>query len=311
MKTFNSLKCAAVMLPALAVGVPMAHANEEERKDPRQGTAQNQYLENMPTQGYHSENLIGQEVKSRHNDETIGTISKLLMDENDQIVAAVISVGGFLGIGDRDVAIAWNQIERRDEGDETTLWVNLTEDSLRDAPEFSDETGFTRRDQQRTGQRADQRDEQRIGQRQRDDQRDDQRIGQRQRDDQRADQSIGQRDDERAAHGRTAQYLETKPAHGFHSDKVIGQEVKSRTTDETIGTVSNLLLDNEGQVVAVVVGVGGLLGIGERDVAIAWDQVERRMDDDDDVTLWVDLTEEHLRDAPQYESERQRTRSRR
>ncbi|WP_082666517.1 PRC-barrel domain-containing protein [Aureimonas sp. AU4] len=42
---------------------------------------------------------------------------------------------------------------------------------------------------------------------------------------------------------------------------------------ENIGEVSDLVLDREGQVVAVVVGVGGFLGLGEKDVAIANDQL--------------------------------------
>jgi hypothetical protein len=42
---------------------------------------------------------------------------------------------------------------------------------------------------------------------------------------------------------------------------------------EDIGTVNDLLLDRDGQILAVVVGVGGFLGIGEKDVAIANDQL--------------------------------------
>ncbi|WP_279483860.1 PRC-barrel domain-containing protein [Aureimonas sp. SK2] len=44
--------------------------------------------------------------------------------------------------------------------------------------------------------------------------------------------------------------------------------------DADIGEVDDLLLDRNGQVMAVVVGVGGFLGIGEKDVAIANDQLE-------------------------------------
>lgn len=44
--------------------------------------------------------------------------------------------------------------------------------------------------------------------------------------------------------------------------------------DENIGEVDDLLLDRNGQVMAVVVGVGGFLGLGEKDVAIANDQLD-------------------------------------
>ena len=320
MYTLNSLKYAAVLLPALAIGLPMANASDEQRNDPRnpeRATAMTgkHFLETMPARGYNSDSLIGQEVKSRNNNESIGTISNLLLDEDDKVVAAIISIGGVLGIGERDVAIAWDQIERRHDGDETTLWVNLNEETLKEAPEFSSDTMYHRGEQQQhrgeqqrhdRADRADQRADQRMGQKRADQrsahQSDDQLAGEQRSDQERADQ--------RAAYGRTAQYLEAKPARGFQSDSLVGLDVKSRTNNETIGTVSNLLLDEDGQLVAVVVGVGGLLGMGERNVAIAWDQVER-IHDGDDITLWVELNEQNLKDAPKYSSDAKRSRSRR
>jgi hypothetical protein len=44
--------------------------------------------------------------------------------------------------------------------------------------------------------------------------------------------------------------------------------------NEPIGTVDDLLLDREGQIIAIIVGVGGFLGIGEKKVAISNDQLE-------------------------------------
>jgi hypothetical protein len=43
--------------------------------------------------------------------------------------------------------------------------------------------------------------------------------------------------------------------------------------NETIGDISELIVDNSGKIQAVVVGVGGFLGIGERDVAFPFDQI--------------------------------------
>ncbi|MBB3948810.1 PRC-barrel domain-containing protein [Aureimonas jatrophae] len=43
---------------------------------------------------------------------------------------------------------------------------------------------------------------------------------------------------------------------------------------ERIGEVTDLLLDREGRVIAVVVGIGGFLGLGEKDVAIGNDRLE-------------------------------------
>ena len=44
--------------------------------------------------------------------------------------------------------------------------------------------------------------------------------------------------------------------------------------DEVIGRVDDLLLDRDGQIIGVIVGIGGFLGIGQRDVAISTDQLE-------------------------------------
>ncbi len=107
-------------------------------------------------------------------------------------------------------------------------------------------------------------------------------------------------------------FLETIPPQGYQSDSLIGHEIVNRSTNESIGTVNNLLLDEDGQVVAVIVGVGGVLGIGERDVAISWDQIERTADSDSDgdFRLSVDMSEERLKDAPKYSKDSEYSRSR-
>lgn len=107
--------------------------------------ANNSFVETMPASGYHSDNLVGHEVTNRSNDETVGEISNLVIDESGQVVAVILSVGGVLGIGEREVAIAFDRIERTEDGDEINLFVNLTEDELDDAPEYSNENTFDRR----------------------------------------------------------------------------------------------------------------------------------------------------------------------
>jgi predicted outer membrane protein/sporulation protein YlmC with PRC-barrel domain len=46
------------------------------------------------------------------------------------------------------------------------------------------------------------------------------------------------------------------------------------SNDEKIGDISELIVDNSGKIQAVVIGVGGFLGMGERDVAIPFDQIK-------------------------------------
>lgn len=95
-------------------------------------------------------------------------------------------------------------------------------------------------------------------------------------------------------------YLDTTPASGMHASNLIGAEIKT-TNDEEVGPVSDLIINKDGQIVAIVVGVGGFLGMGEREVAIGWDDVRRsRASDDKEQDLRINATRETLRSAPEY-----------
>lgn len=93
-------------------------------------------------------------------------------------------------------------------------------------------------------------------------------------------------------------YLDSAPKNGTQASNLIGADVKT-TNDEEVGTVSDLIIDDKGQVVAIVVGVGGFLGMGEKDVAIGWDDVIKSSTSDDD-ELRISLTREGLMSAPKY-----------
>ena len=48
------------------------------------------------------------------------------------------------------------------------------------------------------------------------------------------------------------------------------------TNDEKIGDISDIVIDRQGRVVAVIVGVGGFLGLGQKDVAVPFSALELR-----------------------------------
>jgi sporulation protein YlmC with PRC-barrel domain len=54
--------------------------------------------------------LIGTKVISANN-ESIGDINDVIVDRNGQAVAAIVGVGGFLGIGEKDVAVPFKSLE--------------------------------------------------------------------------------------------------------------------------------------------------------------------------------------------------------
>ena len=70
----------------------------------------------------------GKEVITSKGD-SVGTIDKLVTYHLDNTVYAVVGVGGFLGMGEKDAAIPINQL--RSQGDKWVLSSRVTKDSLK------------------------------------------------------------------------------------------------------------------------------------------------------------------------------------
>ena len=73
---------------------------------------------------------------------------------------------------------------------------------------------------------------------------------------------------------------------------------------DDIGEVNDVILGRDGTVKAVVLGVGGFLGIGEKDVAVAMEQIKMvpEKDDEDDFFLVVKANKESLTTAEPFQA---------
>jgi hypothetical protein len=81
-------------------------------------------------------------------------------------------------------------------------------------------------------------------------------------------------------------------------DEVIGKDVVN-VADEEVGTIADLVMDQEQKLVGVVLSVGGFLGIGEKWVAIPVDEIDFPTDEQP-ARLRVAVTEEQLKNAPDF-----------
>jgi len=72
------------------------------------------------------------------DDKKIGDVSDILFDKSGKIEAFVISVGGFLGVGSKDVAIAPQQFQvvKGSNGSSDKLKISMTKDELKQAQNF-------------------------------------------------------------------------------------------------------------------------------------------------------------------------------
>ena len=82
-------------------------------------------------------NLIGSAVRGPA-DENLGDINDLLIDRSGNVAAVVIGVGGFLGIGEKDVAVPFQSVEVTRADGKDRLVLRKTKDELKNAPTFTE-----------------------------------------------------------------------------------------------------------------------------------------------------------------------------
>ena len=81
--------------------------------------------------------LIGDDVKNRAG-EDLGELKEIMLDiHSGQIAYAVLSFGGFLGLGDKLFAISWQAFTLDTE--DHALILNVDRDRLDDAPGFDED----------------------------------------------------------------------------------------------------------------------------------------------------------------------------
>lgn len=83
------------------------------------------------------------------------------------------------------------------------------------------------------------------------------------------------------------------------AELLTGADVRG-ADDASIAEVSDLVLTGEGQVTDVILDVGGFLGIGARSVAIPMDRLTVAQNEGGAVRIWVNMTKEELEALPEY-----------
>ena len=69
-------------------------------------------------------------------DEKVGEIGSLLLNADGTIERAVIDVGGFLGMGEKQVAVTFDELTilRKDGGDDVKVYIDSTQTALEAQP---------------------------------------------------------------------------------------------------------------------------------------------------------------------------------
>jgi sporulation protein YlmC with PRC-barrel domain len=67
-----------------------------------------------------------------------------------------------------------------------------------------------------------------------------------------------------------------------------------------IGEIMDVLVDQTGKINTLIVGVGGFLGAGEKDVAVPFEEVHATMNDNNKMYLVMNTTKDNLKSAPGF-----------
>jgi sporulation protein YlmC with PRC-barrel domain len=201
-----------------------------------------------------SDKLIGRSVRNAQ-DKVVGEIKSVALGPDGRVQAVIVGVGGFLGVGEREVAIGWDNLRIRDNGE--VIATDLSEQQLRGLPEYK--YADTRQRGSVFGPGANTQ----------------------------ATQSADR-----------APTTYPPSAWNMRASELIGMDVRN-AQNESIGQVRELLVDMRGEIQALVVSVGGFLGLGDRHVAVGWKQFQFNREKGG-LAGRVTMSREQLKALPEY-----------
>ncbi|WP_168990439.1 PRC-barrel domain-containing protein [Aureimonas flava] len=272
--------------------------------------ASGDYVATLANDQFLSDDIVGDNVYSGPADDAdnIGNINDLVISANGQVEGFVVGVGGFLGIGEKNVGVPFDNISMSANADgEPRAVLAATKEQLSNAPAFEERdqtmaanttpaagtgadnmgaagTATTGMAAGTAGMAAGTTDMAASGTAP-------------------ATGGMAATSGESTAStsGNTPAANVGTPVTGadLTADNLIGTSVYG-PDNQTIGSIGDIALTPEGQVDAVIVDVGGFLGIGAKPVAVAMDNLQFMRDSGGSLTLTTQFTQDQLRNAPEY-----------
>jgi sporulation protein YlmC with PRC-barrel domain len=275
--------------------------------------------------GYLATNIIGESVYNGNGDEAenIGDVNDIVLDKDGKTEAVIVGVGGFLGIAERNVAVPFDKLTWSEANGDRWLVYAATKEQLETMPEFdrrpydpappataATDTGTTppattdnmaaapapepaapaTTDQQtaQTEEPAAPATEPAAP-----------ATGEQKAAESTAEQPAATDTTTTAAIDKSS--LSEVPADKLTTEQDLMDTTVYGANDENIGEISDVVMSQDGKVEAVVVDVGGFLGMGEKKVAIAFDKLQFMADKDGKKYVYTPFTKEQLDKQTAYD----------
>lgn len=216
--------------------------------------------------GQLASNLIGESVYNGIEETAVklGDVSDIVVDANGNASKLIVGVGGFLGIGAKDVAIDYKTAEMAERAGDAWLIVRMSKEELEAAPAF-DRTAFAPAMQASTA----------------------------------APEQPTTDAQETAAIDKSTL---TPVPNAVVTPAALAGTVVFGANDERIGEVGEVVMSSDGKVEALVLDVGGFLGIGEKPVAVSTENLAFLTDKDGNHYLYTTFTKDQLEAQPAYDA---------
>ena len=117
----------SALVAGIAVGLLVCRAAEADETPP-QSAVQSVAPEDAGT-------ILGQRVTDPEGQD-IGRLVDVLVDANGQPQAAIIDFGGFMGVGNRKVAVHWSALRFTPADPKRKIALEMSQDQIKAAPEF-------------------------------------------------------------------------------------------------------------------------------------------------------------------------------
>ena len=232
----------------------------------------------------------------------IGEINEVILGRDGQVKAVVLGIGGFLGMGEKNVAVPMTDVKFVKEGDNATdyfLVVNANKESLTNLPAYvsaeekvdaaANTAANTTVDPNTTANTTADTNTATDT----------------------AANSVATDSNTTSSTTTDTGTMLVRPdiqregyvaadAAELTAEKLTGAEVYG-PKDENVGEINRIVLTPDGKVDKVVLDIGGFLGMGAREVAVSMDQLNIvRNSNGDDVRIYIDSNQGALKALPEY-----------
>ena len=290
--------------------------------------------------GQLASNLIGENVynSTAEDAEKVGDVNDLVLSKDGMVEAIVIGVGGFLGIGEKDVAIDFKTIDWAERDGDRWIVIEATADQLKELPDFdrgayapapavasneattppattapstdmSQNNAATPPATDNTAQAPAASGTDTTAEAPADADADKTAEAPAASDAETTAQAPAASGTDTTAQAPATDTTETAAIDRSKLKEMNTAEIRSEdlvgttvygANDENIGEIGDVVLQGD-KVDAVIIDVGGFLGMGEKEVAVGMDNLTFMADEDGDYYLYTTFTKEQLDAAPTYD----------